>query len=151
MNISSNKIKIGILTVEGASIPEYMSEGSSGADLRAKLESSVFIKPGGRAVIPTGIKLEIPMGYEIQIRSRSGLAMKHGLMCLNSPGTIDSDYRGEIMIILMNMGNKRIEIKNGDRVAQMVLTSVCRAEFQVKHGLSKTTRDKNGFGSTGEV
>ena len=146
----NTNIKINICKInEGAKIPEYKSSGASGLDL-CSCESCV-IAPGKIKLISTGLKLEIPEGYEAQIRSRSGLALNFGVFCLNSPGTIDSDYRGEIKIILCNLGEKDFEINAGDRVAQIIFSRVERAELNLisEDELSKTGRSLNGFGSTG--
>jgi dUTP pyrophosphatase len=129
-------------------LPQYESEGASGMDIRAFLDADVMIPSLGRIKIPTGLKMEIPEGYEAQIRPRSGLAIKSGLTVLNSPGTIDSDYRGDVEIILVNLGADEITIKDGDRIAQMVITPVSRAQV-VAGTLAATRRGSGGFGSTG--
>jgi dUTP pyrophosphatase len=133
----------------GAAVPRYSSEFASGADVQAAIDSELVIESGGRALIPTGLALEIPIGYEVQVRSRSGLASKYGIMCLNSPGTIDSDYRGEIKVILANFGDTPFIVSPGDRIAQLVLAPVYRADFIETELLSKTARGEGGFGSTG--
>ncbi|MDR2943235.1 MAG: dUTP diphosphatase [Treponema sp.] len=130
-------------------LPAYESEGSAGMDLRAFLDADVIIPPLGRAKIPTGLRLEIPDGYEAQVRPRSGLAVKKGLTVLNSPGTIDSDYRGELEIILINLGADNVVIKDGERIAQLVTAPVCRVQFAEVASLSETQRAGGGFGSTG--
>ncbi len=135
---------------DGASIPSYRTAGSAGADLYALLESSVVLPPGERVLVPTGVRLEIPAGYEVQIRPRSGWAYSHGITVLNSPGTIDSDYRGELKILLVNLGEERVIIANGDRVAQMVLAPVARAEFERTDRLRESARGERGFGHTGK-
>ncbi|MCX7025803.1 MAG: dUTP diphosphatase [Spirochaetes bacterium] len=140
---------IAITVDEGAFVPEYRTAGAAGADLRAFLDRVAVIPPGGRMSIPTGIRMAIPPGFEAQIRSRSGLALDRGVFCLNSPGTIDSDYRGEIRIILANFGDTPFEVRRGDRVAQIVLAAVEKATFVAVPGLSDTTRAEGGFGSTG--
>jgi len=132
-----------------ALLPKYESEGAAGMDLRAFLESDVSVPPLGRVKIPTGLKLEIPEGYEAQVRPRSGLALKSGLTVLNSPGTIDSDYRGELEIILVNLGQDNVTIKDGERIAQLVVAPVCRAFLLEAESLDKTQRADAGFGSTG--
>ncbi|MDR2729945.1 MAG: dUTP diphosphatase [Treponema sp.] len=134
---------------EGIELPRYESKGASGMDLRAFLENDVVIEPLGRVKIPTGLKIEIPKGYEAQIRPRSGLALKYGITVLNSPGTIDSDYRGPLEIILVNLGNESFSVKNGERVAQLVISKVCRVRFKRVQALSVTRRSQGGFGSTG--
>jgi len=129
-------------------LPEYATPGSAGMDL-ALCGEAVTIKPGERALLPTGIAIALPEGYEAQIRPRSGLALKHGITLPNSPGTIDSDYRGEILIIVANIGDKPVTFHPGDRVAQMVIAPVIRAEPQFEE-LSPTGRNDGGFGSTGK-
>lgn len=131
------------------SVPQYTSAHASGADIQALIEAPLTLHPGERALVPTGIILEIPEGYEAQVRPRSGLAIRHGITVLNSPGTIDADYRGEVKIILINMGQEPFTIQNGDRIAQMVFAPVIRAEFYHNPKLSETDRGSGGFGSTG--
>jgi dUTP pyrophosphatase len=130
-------------------LPSYESEGSAGMDLRAFLDADVNIPPLGRAKISTGLRLEIPEGYEAQVRPRSGLAIKTGLTVLNSPGTIDSDYRGELEIILINLGADNVVIKDGERIAQLVTAPVCIARLVETETLAETRRGSGGFGSTG--
>jgi len=130
-------------------LPKYESEGAAGMDLRAFLEADVSIPPLGRVKIPTGLKFEIPEGYEGQVRPRSGLAIKSGLTVLNSPGTIDSDYRGDIDIILVNLGVDDVTIKDGERIAQLVIAPVRRAVIEEADMLAETVRGSGGFGSTG--
>ena len=130
-------------------LPQYESEGAAGMDLRAFLDSDVTIPSLGRAKIPTGLKIEIPLGYEAQVRPRSGLAINSGLSVLNSPGTIDSDYRGEIEIILVNLGDKDVAVKDGQRIAQLVIAPVCRAKIEEASALEESARGSGGFGSTG--
>jgi dUTP pyrophosphatase len=132
-----------------AALPQYESGGAAGMDLRAFLDADISIPPLGRAKIPTGIKIEIPEGYEAQIRPRSGLALKHGLTVLNSPGTIDSDYRGDLEIILINLGRDDTIIKDGQRIAQLVIAPVCKVGLVEVGGLTGTERGGGGFGSTG--
>lgn len=134
---------------EGASAPEYRTEGSAGADLRARIPGSVTLGPGERAAVPTGLRIELPPGYEAQVRPRSGLALEKGLTCLNSPGTIDSDYRGEIKVILVNHGREAATILDGDRIAQLVVAPVARARFEAAAVLGASGRGAGGFGSTG--
>ncbi len=131
-------------------IPEYKTSGSSGMDLMAFVESSIKIAPNTLELIPTGLSIAIPEDLEIQIRPRSGLAVKSSVSVLNTPGTIDSDYRGELKIILFNHGNKDFIINNNDRIAQMVLTPVIKMEFEEVDQLPKTIRGSGGFGSTGK-
>jgi dUTP pyrophosphatase len=132
-------------------LPSYATDGSAGMDLRACLESGdpLVLEPGQRMAVPTGWAIALPEGTEAQIRPRSGLALKKGVTCLNTPGTIDSDYRGEIKVILANLGSEPFEINHGDRIAQMVLASYCRGELKVVEELSETLRGSGGFGSTG--
>ena len=132
-----------------AALPQYESRGAAGMDLRALLDADISIPPLGRVKIPTGLKLEIPEGYEGQVRPRSGLAIKKGLTVLNSPGTIDSDYRGDLDIILINLGSEDIIIKDGERIAQLVIAPVCKADITEVNVLSETVRGGGGFGSTG--
>ena len=129
--------------------PEYKTKGSSGMDLMANIKDAVFLKPGKSEIIPTGIAISIPVGYEIQIRPRSGLAAKKKITVLNSPGTIDADYRGEIKVILINLGNEEFKINPNDRIAQMVLCPVIKAELVEVDDLQNTKRGEGGFGSTG--
>ena len=129
-------------------LPEYQTEGAAGMDLRAFLENDATIPPLGRVKIPTGLKMEIPVGYEGQVRPRSGLAIKEGLTVLNSPGTIDSDYRGEVEVILINLGEKAVIIKDGQRIAQLVIAPVYRAQIKEADMLIETERGTGGFGST---
>ena len=133
----------------GASLPEYGSAESAGADLKAWLSSPVTIDPGSRALIPTGMRIQIPRGYEGQIRPRSGLAVRNGVTVLNAPGTIDADYRGEVKVALINHGEAPFTIQNGDRIAQLILAPVVRAEFSAVKSLDATGRGEGGFGSTG--
>ena len=131
-------------------LPAYKTSGSSGMDLVAYIKNKIIINPGKTAMIPTGIAVAIPKNYEIQIRPRSGLAANKGISVLNTPGTIDSDYRGEIKIILINLGKKSFDIKSGDRIAQIIVCPVSKAKFKEVKQLPKTTRGKGGFGSTGK-
>ncbi len=132
-----------------AALPEYQSDGASGADLRALLSDELVLKPGARALVPTGIRLQIPSGLEAQVRPRSGLAVKHGVTVLNSPGTIDSDYRGEIKVLLVNLGEEDFRIRSGDRIAQIVFGAVSRVTFVRETQIEETARGSGGFGSTG--
>ena len=134
---------------EEAIIPKYETKGSSGLDLSANVKSKITIKPGEKCLVPTGLAVSIPKDYELQIRPRSGLAVKNSITVLNTPGTIDSDYRGEIKIILINLGKENFEITNGLRIAQMVLCPISKAELSEVDNLDKTSRDSGGFGSTG--
>lgn len=134
-------------------LPSYATQGAAGADLRANFppdqRDGITLEPGMRSLIPTGLHMAIPDGYEVQIRPRSGLALKHGLTLPNSPGTIDSDYRGPVGVILMNAGQDPVHIDHGDRIAQMVLAPVLRAGFDLVDELDPTDRGQGGFGSTG--
>jgi dUTP pyrophosphatase len=130
-------------------LPEYESEGAAGMDLRAFLAENITIPPLGRAKIPTGLKIEIPEGFEGQVRPRSGLALKFGVTVLNSPGTIDSDYRGDVDVILVNLSTEAFTVKDGDRIAQLVIAPVLRANLAETGDLSATGRGSGGFGSTG--
>jgi dUTP pyrophosphatase len=133
----------------GAVAPEYSSDGAAGADIRAFLAEELTIAPGGRTAVPTGVFMEIPPGWEAQVRPRSGLALKSGIGCLNAPGTIDSDYRGEVKVILVNHSDSAYTVRNGDRIAQLVLSRTWRAHFAQTRSLSATDRGEGGFGSTG--
>jgi dUTP pyrophosphatase len=128
-------------------LPEYATPGASGVDLRSV--ESITIQPGSWGFVGTGLHLEIPQGYEAQVRSRSGLALKKGVMVLNTPGTIDSDYRGEVRVILMNLGHEPFNVEPGDRIAQMVFCPVAKVEWEETDRLSSTEREAGGFGSTG--
>lgn len=130
-------------------LPSYESEAAAGLDLRAAVMDPVTLKPGERMLVPTGFKMALPAGYEAQIRPRSGLAYKHGITMLNSPGTIDSDYRGEVKVLAINHGNEIFEISRGDRIAQMVIAPVSRATIRETPSLDETERSAGGFGSTG--
>lgn len=134
-------------SAKGLPLPEYATQGSSGVDLRSV--ESVTIQPGAWGTAGTGLHLEIPEGYEAQVRPRSGLALKRGIMVLNAPGTIDSDYRGEVRVILMNLGHEAFQVEPGDRIAQMVFCPVTRIEWEETDRLSSTGREAGGFGSTG--
>lgn len=130
-------------------LPKYETGLASGFDVRAQLDKSVVLKPGERALIPTGLSFAIPDGYEIQVRPRSGLAIKKGISMVNTPGTVDADYRGEVKVIIINHGLEDVEIADQERVAQFVLCPVVQAKFQVVESLDATTRGAGGFGSTG--
>ena len=134
---------------KGVSIPEYETPGSSGMDISAFIADNVEIKPNEKAIIPSGFSLSIPQGFEVQIRPRSGLAAKNNITVLNTPGTIDADYRGEIKVILINLGKEIFVVENGLRIAQMVVCPVIKAELEESKELSETIRGAGGFGSTG--
>jgi len=140
---------IKILNTSNHSLPEYQTEGSAGVDLKASLIQPVTISPLKRALIPTGLFIELPNGLEAQIRPRSGMAIKKGITVLNSPGTIDSDYRGEIGVLLVNLSDEAVVIEDGDRIAQMVITSYQKVEWELVDKLEKTERGSGGYGSTG--
>ena len=143
------KITVNIINGSGNPLPAYETEGSAGMDLRAALDEPVVLAPLQRAMIPTGLRIALPQGYECQIRPRSGLAAKHGITVLNSPGTIDADYRGEIKVILVNLSNKPFTINPGERVCQMVISRYSRAEWVQVKVLDETERGSGGFGHTG--
>ena len=144
-------VEIKILNTSENKLPEYATPGSSGLDLRANLSEPVVLKSLERKMIPTGLFLEIPAGYEVQVRPRSGLAFKHGITCLNSPGTVDSDYRGEIKIILINLSAEDHVINHGDRIAQMIVCKVEKAILQPVMELESSSRGEGGFGHTGHL
>lgn len=135
---------------EGLPLPEYMTEGSSGLDLLAAINQPVVIAPGTRALIPAGIQISLPHGFEAQVRPRSGLALRNGIGLLNSPGTIDSDYRGEIQVILHNTDPKPFRVERGMRIAQLVIAPVVKAQLNVVDKLNPTIRGAGGFGHTGQ-
>ncbi|MEL7564308.1 MAG: dUTP diphosphatase [Dehalobacterium sp.] len=134
---------------QGLPKPEYQTSGAAGLDLMAAIVDDIIIEVGEYKLIPTGIKIEIPVGFEAQVRPRSGLALQHGITILNAPGTIDSDYRGEIKVILINFGKKKFTVSRGMRIAQLVLGEVTRAELQETDDLDQTERSSGGFGHTG--
>lgn len=142
-------MKIKIINKSKHPLPQYQTQGSSGMDLRANLDKKIIIKSLERTLVPTGIYIELPQGYEAQIRARSGLALKKGLSLPNGIGTIDSDYRGELKIIFVNLGKEDIEINDGDRIAQMVIMKIERPEIEEVEILGDTERSKGGFGHTG--
>lgn len=134
---------------EGLTLPEYQTHGSSGLDLLAACDQDVTLQPGDRVLIPTGISIALPPGTEAQIRPRSGLALRHGITMLNSPGTVDSDYRGEIKLVVINLGRETFLVKRGMRIAQMVIAEVVKARLQIADNLDATSRAGGGFGHTG--
>ncbi|MEP0313050.1 MAG: dUTP diphosphatase [Hyphomonas sp.] len=149
-----NKVTVSVRPLphfEGLDLPAYETIGSAGMDVRAAVsqEDPILLQAGERAMIPTGLSVAIPQGYEIQVRPRSGLAAKHGLTCLNTPGTIDSDYRGEIKVILVNLGQDAFTIQRGERIAQLVLAPVTQLAWEEVDALDETDRGAGGFGSTG--
>lgn len=135
---------------EGLPLPHYASALAAGADLRAAIDDDVVLQPGSHQLIPTGFAMALPDGYEAQVRPRSGLALKHGVTVLNSPGTIDADYRGEVGVILVNHSDTAFHIQRGDRIAQMVIAAFCRADWKRVDVLSETERGTGGFGSSGK-
>jgi dUTP pyrophosphatase len=145
-----NKVNIKCIASKGAVVPVYKTSGAAGADICALLNEPVTIKKGCRAMIPTGLFFSITEGYEIQVRPRSGLAAKNGITVLNTPGTIDSDYRGEIKVILINLGGEDFIVNNGDRIAQIVAAPVTTGIFELVDSLDETERGSGGFGSTGK-
>lgn len=134
---------------EGLPIPGYMSDHAAGADIRAAVREQLTLLPGARALVPTGFSIALPPGYEAQVRPRSGLAIRCGVTCLNAPGTIDADYRGEVHVVLANFGTEPFVIRRGDRIAQMIVAPVARASFDLVDELPPTARGNGGFGSTG--
>lgn len=142
-------IKVKIINKSTNQNPSYETDGSAGVDLRANIEDSIVLHTFERMLIPTGLFMEIPEGYEGQVRPRSGLAIKHGITVLNTPGTVDSDYRGEVCVILINLSQDQYVIKNGERIAQMVFSKVEKAAFAEVRELSETERGDGGFGHTG--
>jgi len=143
------RIDVLIKTLDGATVPVYATDYSSGVDLCAFVEESVVLDPMERALVPTGIFIGIPEGFEAEVRPRSGIAHKHGVTVLNTPGTIDSDYRGEVKVILINLGKEPFTISKGDRIAQMVFKRLARVDFRPVANLADTCRGEGGFGSTG--
>lgn len=144
------EVLLKIINTSNNPLPQYATEGAAGMDVRAFLPQPLTLQSLERAAVPTGIFLEIPYGYEVQVRPRSGLALRQGLTCLNTPGTIDSDYRGELKVILVNLSREAQTIQPGDRMAQLVLQKVERAAWQPVDTLTETARDTGGFGSTGK-
>lgn len=142
-------IQIRVINESANPLPAYATSGASGMDIRASLDNPLSLKPLERCLVPTGLFIELPEGYEAQIRPRSGLAIKQGITCLNSPGTIDADYRGEIKVILINLSGSEQVIEPGDRIAQMVIQKVEQANWESVTAISVTTRNEGGFGHTG--
>ena len=143
-------MKVKVVNSSAFALPEYQTPLSAGLDIRANLSESITLSPLERAMVPTGLFVELPEGYEMQIRPRSGLAAKHGITVLNSPGTIDADYRGEIKVILVNLSNTPFTIEPGERIAQMIVVRYEQVEWQAVESLSETERGAGGFGSTGK-
>lgn len=144
------KIQVKVVREEGVTLPKYETEGSAGLDVRANIKEPIVLKSLERVLIPTGLKVAIPEGYEIQVRPRSGLAIKHGITMLNSPGTVDSDYRGELKVIAVNLSNESYTIEPNERIAQLVLNKVEQIDFIEVAGLDETERGEGGFGHTGK-
>jgi len=142
-------VRVKIINTSTNELPAYATSGSAGMDIRANLASPVVLQPLERQLIPTGLFIELPEGHEVQVRPRSGLAIKQGITCLNSPGTVDADYRGELKVILINLSNTMQTVRHGDRIAQMIIAQVERAEFIEVEALNETARGNGGFGHTG--
>jgi dUTP pyrophosphatase len=147
--IKSMNVKINVVNTSSNELPNYATEGAAGMDIRANIVETITLMPLQRLLIPTGIFMEIPAGFEVQIRPRSGLAFKNGITCLNSPGTIDSDYRGELKVLLINLSNENQIINNGDRIAQLIVAKVEIATLELVQSLNETERAAGGFGHTG--
>jgi len=143
-------IALNIVNKSNNELPAYATPGSAGMDIRANLDHAVLLQPLERKLIPTGLYIELPLGFEAQVRPRSGLAIKQGITCLNSPGTVDSDYRGEIKVILINLSNEPQQVQHGDRIAQMVVSKVATAELIPVQMINETVRGEGGFGHTGK-
>ena len=143
-------LKVKVINRSRFDLPRYATPLSAGMDVRANIDEAVILRPLERAMIPTGLSIELPEGYEMQIRPRSGLAAKHGLTVLNSPGTIDADYRGEIRVILVNLSNEEFRIEAGERIAQMVVARHEQVEWEMTEELAESERGEGGFGSTGK-
>jgi len=143
-------MRVKIINKSTNPLPEYATEYSAGLDLRASLENDVVLNPFERVLIPTGLYIELPKGYEAQVRPRSGLALKHGITVLNTPGTIDADYRGEIRVILINLSNEIFVIKNGERICQMVIAAHAQVNWEEVDIINETDRGAGGFGHTGK-
>jgi len=145
------KIIVRIINRSLNPLPSYATSGSSGMDIRAQLNEPLILQPLQRAAVPTGLFIELPQGFEAQIRPRSGLALKNGITCLNTPGTIDSDYRGEIKVILINLSGEQQAIHHGERIAQMVIQNVITVEWQTAFEINESSRGSGGFGHTGKL
>ncbi|ODT35056.1 MAG: deoxyuridine 5'-triphosphate nucleotidohydrolase [Niabella sp. SCN 42-15] len=143
-------LQVKIVNQSKHALPAYATNGASGMDLRASLSENMVLKPLDRTLVPTGLFIQLPQGFEAQVRPRSGLAIKHGLTCLNTPGTIDADYRGEIKVILINLSNEEQIVRDGDRIAQMVVQKVEQVQWELVQELNDTERSSGGFGHTGK-
>ena len=146
-----NEVVVRVINHSGHPLPAYETEQAAGMDLRANLPEPVTIAPGKRELVPTGLSIELPVGFEAQVRPRSGLALKFGVTVLNSPGTIDADYRGEVKVLLINHGEQNFTINNGDLIAQLIVSAHAKASFQVAESLTNTARGEGGYGSTGHT
>jgi dUTP pyrophosphatase len=144
------KIRINIVNKSNNPLPDYGTQYSAGMDIRANIEAPITLKPLERVLVPTGLYIELPEGFEAQIRPRSGMALKHGISVLNTPGTIDADYRGEIRVILVNLSNETYEINKGERICQMVIAKHEKVEWELTETLNETVRGEGGFGHTGK-
>ena len=145
------KIKVRVINQYNNPLPEYATEGAAGMDIRANIDGPIVLQPMERFLVPTGLFIELPPGYEAQVRPRSGLAVKQGITCLNSPGTIDSDYRGEVRVILINLSHEDQTIHHGDRIAQMVIHPVEQIKWKTVKKIGETKRNDGGFGHTGKI
>ncbi len=145
------KIKVKVINQSRNPLPEYTTDGAAGMDIRANLEKAIVLRSMERFLVPTGLFIELPSGYEAQIRPRSGLAIKQGVTCLNSPGTIDSDYRGEVRVILINLSQEEQTIHHGDRIAQIIVNSVEQVKWKSVKKIKATKRNEGGFGHTGKI
>jgi dUTP pyrophosphatase len=145
-----DKLTVNIINNSANPLPAYATEGSSGLDLRANIEAEIVLQPLERTLVPTGLFIELPLGYEAQVRPRSGLAIKQGITCLNSPGTVDADYRGELKVVLINLSNEHQVIHPGERIAQMVIQKVEHVTLVEVKEIGTTTRGEGGFGHTGK-
>lgn len=149
LNFASNMVKIKVVNTGHQPLPAYATTQSAGLDLRANIEAPITLHPMERRLVPTGLHIALPDGYEAQVRPRSGLAMKHGITVLNTPGTVDADYRGEIMVLLVNFSNEDFVVKDGERIAQMVIAQYAKATFESVEVLDETERGEGGYGHTG--
>jgi len=149
LNFASNMVKIKVVNTGHQPLPAYATPQSAGLDLRANIEAPITLHPLERRLVPTGLHIALPDGYEAQVRPRSGLALKHGITVLNTPGTVDADYRGEIMVLLVNFSNEDFVVKDGERIAQMVIAQYAKATFESVEVLDETERGEGGYGHTG--
>lgn len=145
------KIKVRVINQSTNPLPEYVTDGAAGMDIRANLENPIILRSMERFLVPTGLFIELPLGFEAQIRPRSGLAIKQGITCLNAPGTIDSDYRGELKVVLINLSQEEQTIHHGDRIAQMVVSTVEQVKWKPVKKIKATKRNEGGFGHTGKI